>query len=58
MEYYYILEFLRDFFNRKIRHCRHCDSIMFREKIKYRDKYLCSYKCLTEYYEDVYVRKN
>jgi hypothetical protein len=57
MDYYYIHKYLSEKIEEKLNVCRHCKRIIFRNPIQYKFSQLCSFKCLTEHFEEYYVKK-
>lgn len=57
MEYYYIYKFIDEIIDKKFKRCKHCNKNIWKEPIYYRDYPICSYRCLTDFYENNYIRK-
>jgi hypothetical protein len=55
MEYYYIHKFFCDILDRKFKRCKHCDKTIWKSPIYYKEYPICSYHCLTNFYEDNYI---
>jgi hypothetical protein len=56
MEYYFIHKFLRDTMDNKFKRCKKCNRTIWKQPIWYKENPICSYKCLTDFYENNYIR--
>jgi hypothetical protein len=57
MNYYYIHKFLSNVIESKLTRCKYCNRIILKNPIQYKFSQLCSFKCLTEHFEEVYIRR-
>ena len=56
MEYYFIHQFISNVFDNKCKKCVNCNKMILQMPIYYKKYILCSYKCLTIFYENNYIK--
>lgn len=57
MEYYYIYKFIDEIIDNIFRKCIGCKKNIWRNPIYYEEQPFCSFICLTNYYEENYIKK-